>query len=396
MSTVVAQKSTAEFAQSQSQKCVTVVFNPVSGTGDPEARQRAISDALARHGYTCQFIATSLERDAKQIAEEAVKAGVDLLAVAGGDGTVMQVMSALVGTDIPIALVPSGTGNLLSVNLGVPGTVPEAIDVALSGRPYALDLARATFALDQANAAPAGSYSRLPSSPLAPNNGGTGMQRGAGGDQRDEWRYFAIMGGIGLDAQMVEDADRKLKRRLGVMAYLWAIMKNLPRRPSLVSVSVDGGRPIRRRAKTVIVANMGKVIGGLEAMPTAVPDDGWLDVGFIMPETFGQWLRLLWMAILGRPQEAPEMDVYQGRRIAVRTPFPEPVELDGESGGRTRNVDIEVVPRAVRIMLPAEAPAAKDAAGKPAETARPHWPALAIVAATGIALGALLWRRRPR
>jgi diacylglycerol kinase family enzyme len=129
------------------EKSVSVIFNPVSGTGDPERRKEAISGALARHGYTCQFIATSRERDARELAREAVTSGVDLLVVAGGDGTVMQVLEAAVGTGIPVAVVPSGTGNLLSVNLGVPARVPDAIDVALSGQPFTLDLARASSSM---------------------------------------------------------------------------------------------------------------------------------------------------------------------------------------------------------------------------------------------------------
>lgn len=344
-------------------KCVTVIFNPVSGTGDPDTRRRLISDALERHGYTCQIVATSLERGAKQLAEEAVRDGADLLTVAGGDGTVMEVMSALVGTDIPIAVVPSGTGNLLSVNLGVPGAVPEAIDVALAGKPYTLDLARA----------------KLSSTP----------DRTA-----ESWRYFAIMGGMGLDARMIADADRQMKRRLGVLAYLWAIVKNLPRKSSRVLVSVDGGRPIRRRAKTVIVANMGKVIGGLEAMPTALPDDGRLDVGLVMSESVGQGLRLLWMAILGRAQDAPELDVYQGRRVTIRTLHPEPVELDGEDYGTANGLEVEIVPRAVRIMLPVDAPAAKDASATATSTARPLWPALLGVIGVVAAVIMTVARRR--
>ena len=56
------------------------------------------------------------------------------MAVSGGDGTVMEAMSALVGKDTPIAVFPAGTGNLLSINLGIPMTVPDAVDVALGGR----------------------------------------------------------------------------------------------------------------------------------------------------------------------------------------------------------------------------------------------------------------------
>src|SRR3569833_569682 len=106
--------------QTQRERAVTVVFNPVSGTGDPEHRKLAISDALATYGYTCQLIVTAPNIKVKSIVDQAVKEGADLITVAGGDGTVMEVLSALAGTGVPASIVTSGTGNLLSINLGIP------------------------------------------------------------------------------------------------------------------------------------------------------------------------------------------------------------------------------------------------------------------------------------
>jgi diacylglycerol kinase family enzyme len=195
------------------QKSVYVIFNPVSGKSDPEQRKQIISDALADHHYTCQFIATTREQGARACAEEALAQGADLLAVSGGDGTVMEAMSAVVGKNIPIAVLPAGTGNLLSVNLGIPMTVPEAVHVALSGHKYALDLARTA-----------------------------------------DGRYFAIMGGLGMDAQMIKDSDREAKDKMGKLAYFWAAFKNLPRHRALVEIRLDDRPPIRRRAKSVLLA----------------------------------------------------------------------------------------------------------------------------------------------
>ena len=101
-------------------KCVSIIFNPTSGQSDPEQRRKIISDTLAQQGYVCQFINTTQETGARALAAQALEDGVDLLAVSGGDGTVMEALSALVGTDTPIAVLPAGTGNLLSVNLGIP------------------------------------------------------------------------------------------------------------------------------------------------------------------------------------------------------------------------------------------------------------------------------------
>ncbi len=312
----VAETSSVEEINSDAPgKCAYIIFNPVSGQGDPEQRKTAISDALAQHGYQCQFLATTREQGAKYQAEQALKEKVDLIAVSGGDGTVMEAMSALVGTDIPLAVFPSGTGNLLSVNLGIPMTVPEAVEVALSGHPYALDLART-----------------------------------------DTGQYFAIMGGLGLDARMIADANRQAKRDFGVLAYFWAALKNLPRRRASYAITLDDNPPFRRRAKMVLIANMSKITGGLEAMPTAAPDDGLLDVGVLRAETLGQWLSLIGYALTGRTHQDPRFDVFQARKVHIRMPVPQPIEFDGESAGETKNVTIEVVPKSVHVFIPDQAP----------------------------------------
>lgn len=344
-----------ETTHTSDQKCVTIIFNPVSGSSAPEERKRIISDTLAGLGYRYQFIATTQEQGAKALAAQAVKDGVDLLAVSGGDGTVMEAMSALVGTEIPIAVFPGGTGNLLSINLGIPMTVPEAVIVALSGHTQTLDLVR------------------------------TG-----------EGRYFAIMGGLGVDAQIIADTDRQAKDRLGKLAYFLSALKNLRRRLAYVDIVLDDGPVLRRRVKSVLLANMGKITGGLEAMPTASPRDGLLDVGILKTATLGQALRLFGYALLGRTQDDPEMEVYQAKKVTLRTRFPEPVQFDGEDGGRMRELSVEIVPNAVHVFLPENSPAALDLDTPPAEAAqrtakrRLLLPLSFILAAAGI----LLWRRQ--
>lgn len=339
------------------QKCVYVIFNPTSGKSDPEERKKIISDALTAHGYTCQFIATTKQQGAKACAEEALAQGADLLAVSGGDGTVMEAMSAVVGKDIPIAVFPAGTGNLLSINLGIPMTVPDAVDVALGGRKYALDLAR------------------------------TG-----------DGRYFAIMGGLGMDAQMIQDADREAKDKLGKLAYFVAALKNLPRRRARVEITLDDKPPLQRRVKSVLLANMGKITGGIDAMPTASPNDGLLDVGILKAATLGHWASLAGNALLGRAHHDRSLEVYQARKVTLRLRRPQPVQFDGEDAGRTRELTVEIVPQAVQVLIPEDAPAARDAQDLPPAVVAERTAKRRLLVPLALLLlvvgAALVWRRR--
>lgn len=302
------------------QKCVTVVFNPVSGQSDPEQRKKTIADALAQHGYRCQHLETTKEQGARAVAEQALEDGVDLLAVSGGDGTVVEAMSALIGTGIPIAVFPAGTGNLLSVNLGMPKEVPDAVHAALFGRKRALDLAKITT------------------------------------DSGEE-KFFAILAGAGFDARIIRDADREAKNKMGLFAYLWAALRNLGSRSVRARIRIDSdGAVLHRRVKSVMVANMGRIQGGIDVVPDAWPDDGKLDLTLLKAENLGDWARLLWSTLRRRLREERAVEYHAVRSVEVEFAFPQPIQFDGEEAGRVRRFSVEIVPQAVTVMVPETSP----------------------------------------
>jgi YegS/Rv2252/BmrU family lipid kinase len=300
-------------------KCVTVIFNPVSGQGDPEERKRVIEEALAEHGYRAQHLVTTPEQGARYFAEQALKDGVDLLAVSGGDGTAVEAMSALVGTSVPIAVFPAGTGNLLSVNLALPKEVPQGVHAALFGTKRSLDLARIST---------------------------------DGGDSK----YFAIIAGAGYDAKVIQDADRETKNKLGLFAYFWSAIRNLRKKSVIARIRLDDKRPFRRRVKSVMVANMGRIQGGVDMVPDAWPDDGLLDVTILKVDGLGDWVRLAWSALRRKLREDRAIEYHAAKKVHVEFSFPQPVQFDGEDAGRVRAFTAEVVPNAVQVMVPKEAP----------------------------------------
>jgi YegS/Rv2252/BmrU family lipid kinase len=303
--------------------CILVIFNPVSGQGDPEARKQSITDALAEHGCTCEYLVTTPKQGARHFAREAVDRGVELIAVSGGDGTILETMTALIGTQVALAVLPAGTGNLMSVNLGLPHDTKAAVEVAMHGQPRRIDFAQVTATDD------------------------TGA--------RSDPQYFAILAGAGYDAWVIRDADRQAKRRLGMGAYLLSALRNLHRGRNHVSLRIDGAkRPLRRRAKSVMVANMGTFQGNVEVIPGALPDDGVLEVALLKAETLRQWIGLVFSALRRRITEDASVEYFQARRVDVELSIPQPMQFDGElADGRFREFSVEVVPKAVKIMTPA-------------------------------------------
>ena len=310
------------------QKCVTVIFNPVSGQGDPDERKQAITNGLAEHGYQCQHLVTTKEKGARAFAKEALAEGVDLLAVSGGDGTVVETMSALVGTNVPLAIFPAGTGNLLSLNLNLPKTVPDAVHSALFGDKRPIDLAQITLGSDTKN----------------------------GKETPDAPQYFAILAGAGYDALIIKGADRDAKKRMGAGAYLIAALKNWKRRPVRATITLDGKRLRRVRAKSVMVANMGKMQGNVVFIPDAVPDDGFLDVAVLKAETLRQWLGLVWSMMTRHLRDDPAIEYHRAKKVTVELSRAQAMQFDGEEEPPQTHFTVEIVPNAVQVMVPKNAP----------------------------------------
>jgi YegS/Rv2252/BmrU family lipid kinase len=322
------------------QERVAFIFNPVSGTQDPVARRSKLEQLAREAGITAELGETDLEEGAKPLAQQALKDGVDRIIVSGGDGSIAEAADIVAGTDTVLGVVPGGTGNLLAVNLGLSTDPATAVRVAATAPPRAIDVGRA--------------------------NG----------------HVFLIVAGIGADAQMVQDADRDLKRRWGVLAYFIAAWRNLGRPLGRYRITIDG-QTFYRRAQTILVGNMGRITGGVELIPGADPADGMFDVAIIRARHFRDVATVGIRAILGRHQSDDLTQVFRGRRIIIETNRPQPFEVDGNDLGNTRRLEITLQPKALRLAVPEPTtPNFPHPAAFVAEvTARPLW--VPLVAGVG-------------
>jgi YegS/Rv2252/BmrU family lipid kinase len=290
---------------------VAVVFNPATGGGDTSGRKRDTQQALEAAGLDVLWLETTPEDPGQGLTAKAVAEGVDLVMAQGGDGTVMACVTGLAGTDVPLAVLPGGTGNLLATNFDIPADLEAAVDVALHGDRVRLDVA-------------------------------------ATDDDR-----FVVMGGIGFDAAMLRDANPKLKEHLGAVAYVLSGFKHLRRRATRFRLRLDDRPPLERTGQGVLVGNLGRLQGGLPVMPDARADDGLLDVAVLQTRTVADWLALAVRVLLRRRRKDPQLETFQARRVEVHCDRPQPVERDGDPLDTPRDhLVIEVVPRALTLCVP--------------------------------------------
>jgi diacylglycerol kinase (ATP) len=251
-------------------------------------------------------------RKAPKQVHKALKAGVDLLVVWGGDGMVQRSLDVVAHekAKTPVAIMPAGTGNLLATNLGIPADLAQAVDIALHGKRQRIDLGKL------------------------------------------DGEYFGVMAGIGFDGAMINDADRKLKDRLGKLAYVWTGLRHVNGEAATAKVLIDGTTWFDDEASCVLIGNVGTITGGIEAFDDARPDDGWLDVGVATAQGALQWARALGTMAVGRSDRSPFVRTTRARKIEVQLASKMEYELDGGARTKTKSFSASVAPGAVKICVP--------------------------------------------
>lgn len=268
---------------------------------------------LAEHGVEeVLWYEVPKSKKSPKKAREAAKEGADLIFVWGGDGTVQRCMDALAGGPTPVAILPAGTANLLATNLGIPQDLPEAVRIGFEGKRIHLDLGRI--------------------------NG----------------EHFAVMAGAGFDAEMIADADRGLKDRMGRLAYVWTGIRHVGSAIVPVKIKLDGQTWFEGDVSCVLLGNVGTITGGIEAFDDADPQDGWLEVGIATAKGPIQWARTLGRMTMGRSDQSPFVRMTRAKRVSVRFGAPTTYELDGGAREETTKLKARIVPAAIRVCVPRE------------------------------------------
>jgi YegS/Rv2252/BmrU family lipid kinase len=295
-----------------------VVVNP-SKVVDLDGRRAEICAALAAAGWPEPlWLPTTPEDPGRGQTRQAVRDGVDVVFACGGDGTVMACATELAGTRVALAVLPSGTGNLLAANLGLPNDVPAAVAVATGGVRRRIDVGSC-----------------------------------------DE-HCFTVMAGMGFDAAMLDASPDGLKARLGWPAYILGGLRRLRDRPMRIRIRLDGGEALRRRARTVLIANVGRLQGGIELLPGAQPDDGLFEVAILSPRHLRDWLALA-VAVLRRRPRVPRMETFRATRVEVLSNKPQLREVDGDVIAPGQRLRVVLRPAALTVCVPAQDPSVKDA-----------------------------------
>ncbi len=288
---------------------VAILCNPTAGRGKARRALGKALEVLRRHGVEAQVRESQDSQHLLDLTRQVREERPDIVVSAGGDGTFHYVLNGLVGSDIPIGLLPIGSGNDFALGVGVPLEPRAAAQVLFSGEARRIDLARVGSAV------------------------------------------YGSIAGVGFDTVVTRYANERVRHLRGSVAYLWAILRCLgPYRPQPLEVRSDG-KNFSGEVMFAVVGNSTSYGGGLKMTPRASLDDGLLDVCIVPVMDKLELLRWVPRAYHGAHLAHPRVIYFQARKISLSSSSP--LELFGD-GEFMQNLPatVEVVPRALCLIVP--------------------------------------------
>lgn len=313
-----------------------IVFNPVKVD---EAKLRvAVEREQKDAGWAdSHWYETTVDDPGAGQARQAVADGAAIVLAVGGDGTIRAVAEGLRGSDVPIALAPAGTGNLLARNLGLTlDRLDESVRTAFTGADRRIDL------------------------------GIVDIERG---DGSRETRAFVVMAGLGIDAAMIANTDPELKRRIGWLAYVGGVLRSIKGDNAIrIRFQLNDHAARSVRVNSVMIGNCGLLTGNILLLPEAAIDDGIFDIVALRPDGLIGWVQIAWKVVwengvlrrstvgrkfLSYTKEVRTLRYLKGKKITLRTETPQQFQIDGDAIGEVVAIRARVEPRALAVRIPA-------------------------------------------
>ena len=311
---------TSESAPESRPGGLAIVVNP-SKFDDLELAKSEVQGYLDAGGWEApRWYETTEEDPGAGQTRQALDEGATMVATLGGDGTVRAAASVLAGGDVPLALLPGGTGNLLARNLDVPyDDLQQAVEAMIGGTDRRID---------------------------------TGIVRFSSHTGAETEERFLVMAGMGIDADAMAHTNEHLKARIGWPAYAVTGVKELVK--AGFRVCLDSPREISliQYARSVLVGNCGTLTGGIKLMPDAELDDGLLDALVVSPYGLVGWTALIGDFLTRSRHGHRLLARRRAGEFVVRLSDPNLGEIDGDPVGRFERMDVRCDPQSLTVRVP--------------------------------------------
>jgi YegS/Rv2252/BmrU family lipid kinase len=309
-------------------KPIRVILNPAAGHGNGARVAPSIESALTKNSLEYDLVRTGHPGHAIELASLAIQDGVEMIVAAGGDGTLNEVVNALMraklsGASLPtLGVLCAGRGNDFAGSVGIPADIEQACQLLKGGQDRLLDIGRVT------------------------------------GGIHPEGRYFINCVGVGFDAVGTIEAA-KLPRWGGFFSFLIAILKTifLYNHAPLATIEFNG-QILEQRSLMISMMNGRRLGGNFFMAPNSQPDDGLLDLCIAEQMSSFQILRLVPHFMHGT--QASQKTIKTGQASVIKIngiDGPLPAQTDGEIiSTEGRSLLVELLPRQLKVICPPAEP----------------------------------------
>jgi diacylglycerol kinase (ATP) len=288
---------------------IIILFNPTAKRGKARRLLERALKVFRQQQVHFEVRESQSPQHLMELARAAREEKPDLIVSAGGDGTHHYIINGLFKSEVPLGLLPMGTGNDLAKGLGMPLDVLAAAAALLNGHVREIDLAQAGAAL------------------------------------------YACIAGVGFDSTVTHYANEHARWLSGSLAYTWSLLCCLPEyRPQQLEIIADG-ESLSGEVLFAVVGNNSSYGGGIRLAPRAKLDDGLLDICIVPYLSRLELLRWVLRAYRGEHLNHPRIKYLQARKITLRTASRMELFGDGEFL-QELPAAIQVLPRALRVIAP--------------------------------------------
>jgi YegS/Rv2252/BmrU family lipid kinase len=290
---------------------IVIISNPASRTFSFKKVQLA-SNYLKQNGFEPRLLYTAQKGHGSELARAALSEKPHLIVAAGGDGTINEVINGMVGSDIPLGILPMGTTNVLAKELGIPEAIEGACAKLLTGSPKTVSLGKIVSTSQQPPAS----------------------------------RYFCLMAGIGFDAGAVRGVSGKIKRLSGEGAYILSGIRHFFRyNPDELLFVIDGKEYTGYAA---IIGKASRYGGRFRVNPDADIRDPYFYLCLLTGKNRRNLLRFAGGIIMGSHLKNPDVRYMKASHIEIRGATD--IQLDGDYFGTTP-ATISIAPDALRLIF---------------------------------------------
>ncbi len=292
-------------------KNIHIIINPAAGR--KESILPIINTSMKEAGITWEASITHQAGDAIQLAKDAAKSGIDALAVYGGDGTLTEAISGLIGSELPLLILPGGSANVLATELRIPTDLKEACMLLAHG-------------------------------PLETKTIDIG--------QFDK-RYFIAGISLGFEADVVKGTDRQAKNKIGIFAYLLSAARALKiTKKTTYHLKIDG-QEHKVKGFMCLIANTGNLrFSNISFDKHIDVSDGFLDI-IVVRKANISLLKLMAITLFKRerPDNLELVEHWQGKDISIFASPKQAIQCDGEVLEKIP-LHIKIIPGAIKVLVP--------------------------------------------